>query len=373
MKIKVQKNTFQRALSRIEGIIPVREIRSSLSNILIEIKSNQIMLTASDLEITISILLETEVIEEGTTSLPAKKLNQVINELQEESISISSKEDGYVDISGLSKKNGTHIRLMSSPAKDYPNVPSLSKDTFTEIPVNLLMEVLSHTSFAMAKEDARYIFNGLFVISEGSRCTFVSTDGRRLALVHRDFSYDLPFSEGIILPHKTVKELQKFSDTDQKGSVAYDNVEKKVYFKIGNVTVISKLIEGNFPDYNKVVPKKVDHELLFNRESFQSSIRQVAVMAQEPSRQILFNFSQGNLHLHAHTADMGEAKNTMSIDYQGEDVSVAFNSKYIMDVLGCIQTENIIFGFSSSDSPAVIRKPGDDDFIAVVMPMKVYQ
>ena len=373
MEIKVKKNHFLKGLSKVENIISVREIRSAISNVLIEAKDDNVTLTASDFEITISTIMPAEIIKTGTIAIPARKLNQIISELQAEDISLSVTENNNIKINSASKETNSRFSIMGFSAEDYPVMPSIPNDNYKEIPKDIVIEMFNHVAYAMAKEDARYVFNGLYIMPEGKVCNFIATDGRRLSLIRKEFPLETPIiEEAIILPHKTVREIQKLSDEDGDLSLAYDKLDKRPYFKLGNTTITSKLIDGNFPDHKQVIPQRIEHNILINKEAFENCIRQVAVMATEPTRQIRFNFEKNRLYLHASTPDLGEADNNLEIDYDSEEkIETAFNSRYIMDVLKVVETENIVFGISSSASPASIQKPGDKDFMAIIMPMKI--
>ena len=373
MEIKITKGLFLKGLSKVVNIIPAREIRSTLSNILIEAKNNNITLTASDFEITISIILKGEVIKDGAVAVPARMLSQIVNELQAEDISLSVVENNNIKIrGGISEKTNPRFSLMGFSTEDYPLVPPAPEDTYKEISKNLVTEMFNHVAYAMAKEDARYVFNGLYIIPEGKVATFITTDGRRLSLIRKEFPVELPFEESIILPHKTVREIQKLSDEEGELSLAYNSTDKRIHIKVKNISITSKLIEGNFPDHKQVVPKKVEYEILINKEALENSIRQVAVMASEPTLQVRFSFEKNKLYLNASTPDIGESEDNLVIEYNNEEkIETAFNSRYILEILKVLETENIIFGISSSASPVSIQKPGDKDFMAIVMPMKI--
>lgn len=372
MEFKIERNHFLKGLSKVESIISPRDIKSSLSNILVEVKDKTVTLTASDFEITLSTVLSGEVTRAGTIAIPARKLYQIVSELQTEEISLSVKnEDNNIKIKGASEKASPLVSLMGFSAEDYPLSPSIPDSDYKEIPKDLVIEMINHVAYAMAKEDARYVFNGLYIVPEGKMGNFVATDGRRLSLIRKEFPNTLPLEESIILPHKAVRELQKLTDEGEVLSLAYNNADKRVHFKAGNTSLFSKTIDGNFPDYNQVIPKKVEYEILLNKENLESSMRQVAVMAAEPTRQVRFKFNQDNLYLHSSTPDVGEAEDNLAIDYKGEEIETAFNSRYIMEVLKVIESENVVLGISSSASPASIQRPGDKDFVAIVMPMKI--
>lgn len=371
MKFEINRQEFHKAIHIVESIISAREIRSVVSSILIEATSDEIVLTATDLEIGIKTTLSVENAEPGKITLPAKKLSQSIREFRGDTIVFESNTDFHITVKDASGQSNAIITLMGASSDEYPQIPTLSAKEYITFPVAILQEMIRHTSYSMAEEDARYVFNGLFLQNSGKAVDIVATDGRRLSRIQRQFPDDLPFNDGIILPNKAVREMQKLLDPEKEGQIAFDKKDRRVYFRLGNVDLITKLIEGQFPDYNQVIPKSLDHMVQVDHSSLEQSIRQVAVMAAEPTRQVRFQFNPGRLTIEASTPDVGEAKDSLSIDYEGEQLTIAFNSNYIIDVVKILKTKTLNIGFSSSNAPAVIQDPDDPDFTAVVMPMKL--
>ncbi len=371
MKFKVDRQEFHKAINKVESIISAREIRSVISNILIEAEGGRAVLTATDLEIGIKTSIEVETSTPGTLTLPAKKLSQAIREFHGASLSIEADADHrvtIVDASGVSK---ARITIMGAPSDEYPVIPTLPDKKFTVFPPGTVLEMIRKTGYAVAEEDARYVFNGLYMINDGNKVSFVGTDGRRLAKIEREFPETLPFKEGVILPNKAMRELHKLLDSGGEGKVAYEEKDRRVYFRLGGVDLIAKLIEGQFPDYQQVIPSKLENKIQVNRERLEKSVRQVAVMAAEPSRQVRVSFQSGAMNIAASTPDLGEAQDSIETGYSGEEITIAFNSNFMMDVVRVIGTEEVSIGFTSPSSPAVIQEPDDKDFISVIMPMKI--
>ncbi|MCP5482260.1 MAG: DNA polymerase III subunit beta [Spirochaetales bacterium] len=371
MKFQVDRQSFHKAINTVESIIPAREIRSIISNILIEAEGNRITLTATDLEIGIKTSIEVEPGRAGSLTLPAKKLSQAVREFRGSTISFEADDSNHIVLQDASGKSRARIMLMGTPSDEYPVIPTLPESNYTKIPVAVCQEMIRKTSYAMAEEDARYVFNGLYIKNDGKTVTFVSTDGRRLSRIKREFPEKLPLSGGVIIPNKAVRELQKLLDSDQEGKLAFEERDRRVYLRIGAVDLISKLIDGQFPDYEQVIPAKVSHEVAVERQTIENSLRQVSVMAAEPSRQVRLTFASDGLSIAAQTPDIGEAQDTFEIDYSGEEVTIAFNSNYLMDVIKVVSSQDLRVGFSSGSAPAIVKDPEDMDFIAVIMPMKL--
>ncbi len=371
MKFKVDKQKFHKAITTVESIISSREIRSVISNVLIEVQNNTATLTATDLELGIKTSLEVETEQPGTITVPARKLSQSIREFRGSTISFESDEENRITIQDATGVSHARIMLMGTPSEEYPAIPSLPEDRYTSFPAAVSMDMIRKTGYAIAEEDARYVFNGLFLQNDGTKVSFVGTDGRRLAKIDRVFPETLAFQDGIIIPNKGVRELQKLLDSGETGMIAYDDRERRIHFRLGVVDLICKLIDGQYPDYRQVIPNTMSHKLKVNRLTLENSLRQVAVMAAEPSRQVRFTFAKGSITIAASTPDVGEAQDILSTEYDGEEITIAFNSNYLIDVIKVLNGEDIILGFSSSSAPAVILDPEDDDFVSVIMPMKV--
>lgn len=369
MRCKIDRQVFHKAIAVVETIIPAREIRSVISNILIEAKDNRISLTATDLDLAIRTSIAAEIETEGIIAIPAKKLSQSVREFRGSIIDISVAEDKKIQIIDGSGNSNTKIQLMGNPADEFPALPVSADAKFTSLPAAVISEMIRKTIYSIAEEEPRYIFKGLYLEGNSDKTTMVGTDGRRLARIHRDFG-QTPFSDGVILPAKGVKELIKHLDSEDI-ELALDQKERRIHFRTGSVDLICKLIDGQFPDYRQVIPKKVDYRVEINRQGLESALRQVSIMAAEPSRQVIFHFTPGTLTISAQTPDVGDAEDSIEVDYQGEEIKVAFNSYYILDVLRVLDTEIVVLGFSSPAAPAIIEDQKDPDFVSVVMPMKL--
>ncbi len=371
MKFSVDRQEFQRAINIVEGIIPAREIRSVISNILVEAEGERITLTTTDLEIAIKTSLAGEVHAAGRITLPAKKLSQSIREFRSSRVMLEIDRENRLTLHDASSVSRARLTLMGAPAEEYPVIPTLAAKNFSPFPTETAMEMIRKTSYAIAEEDARYVFNGLFMVPAGKKVAFVGTDGRRLAKIERAIPAELPFQEGVIIPNKAVRELNKLLDAGTESQIAFEHKDRRIHFRLGEVVLVSKLIEGQFPDYEQVIPKKLSFSVILDRMAFENSLRQVSVMAAEPSRQVHLKFAAGAISINASTPDLGEAQDSLEADYAGEEMTIAFNSNYIMDILKVLPVEKISIGFSSPSAPAVIRDPADPDFITVIMPMKI--
>lgn len=372
MKFTIEKNAFQKAVSMVEGIIPARDIRSVISNILIEAHKDKIVLTATDLEMGIKTSVPAKIESQGTITLPARKLIQVVKEYNCSELHFESDEEYKITLKDADQGNrGTRTTLMGASSEEYPVIPTLADSKYINFAPSIVRDMIRKTSYAIAEEDSRYVFNGLYIINKDKMVSFVGTDGRRLSKISREFPDPLPFEEGIILPGKAVKEVQKHLDSDESGMIAFEAKDRRVYFRLGGVDLICKLIDGQFPDYEQVIPKKLEYKISVVRNEFEQKIRQVSVMAAEPSKQIRFSYAADGLTFLATTPDLGDSQAFLACEYSGEEMTIAFNSSYVLDIIKSLTASDIQIGFSSPSSPAVVLDPEDKDFISVIMPMKL--
>ncbi|MCB1173584.1 MAG: DNA polymerase III subunit beta [Leptospiraceae bacterium] len=371
MKFEVNQNDFFKSIAITESIISTREIRSIISSIHLEAKDDILTLTSTDLEIGIKTRLAARVLEPGSIALPAKKLSQSIREFRAEKILFSITDDTKVSLTDAEGTSKAHITLVGTSSSEYPPLPTMNEKEFTAVPPELLIEMIRKTIYSVATEDQRFVFNGLFIKNIGNKVDFVATDGRRLSLIQRDFPSELPFQAGIIVPNKAIRELQKLLEASLKTKVGYNAAEKQIHFRIGQIDFISKLLDGQYPDYNMVIPKTLEHSVTIDKAYLESCLKQVSVMATEPSKQVKLSFQKDALTISASTPDIGEADDQLDIDYDGDEVLTSFNANYILDIIKVIRDEKLAFAFSNSGSPAVIKDQGDPEFTAVIMPMKV--
>lgn len=371
MQFKIDKQTFSKTISSVESIISAREIRSVVSSILIETNEDSITLTATDLELSIKTTVAAEIVKPGSLVVPAKKLSQAIREFRSDSLQIDADEDSRLNIKDSTNVSKANIHLMGTPSDEYPPIPTLPTSEFTEIPMGLLQDMIRKTIHSIATDDQRYVFNGLFMVKNEDMIDFVATDGRRLSLMQRDLSSNGLFEDGVIVPNKAIKELQRILEPGKKCGIAINRKDKQIYFKVGTIDFISKLLDGKYPDYNMVIPKTLEHEVVLNKEEFESCIRQIAVMSSEPTKQIRLRFANGSLVISASTPDVGEAEDSLDVDYSGEEITTAFNSNFLLDITRVLDSETIIIQFTDSLTPAVIKDPNDAQYTSVIMPMKV--
>lgn len=369
MKFIANKQSFLKSLSAIEGIITAREIRSPVGNVLIETTAAGLQLTATDLEMTLRTQSEANVLQQGKILLPARKLSQTIREFRYEHLEFSVEEEVKVHIRDADSRGKTEIEIVGTPADEFQVRLGSDPAEYVTLPPSILSEMIDRVSYGIAEDDTRFAFNGMFVENVDGRMTVVGTDGRRLSLVSRALPASFPAS--IIIPIKAVRELRKLLAVSEEFGLAVVKEENTIYFRLKDIVFISRLIDSNFPDYHQVVPKKAEYRILVSRDDLRLAIKQAAVLAAEPSRQVQLKFSHGEVCVSASTPDLGHVQDTVACNHQGEEITVAFNSNYLLDVLGAIKSEQVEVQLTSAAAPAVLVDPSDADFKAVIMPMRL--
>ncbi|HMW04884.1 MAG TPA: DNA polymerase III subunit beta [Leptospiraceae bacterium] len=372
MKFKVKTNDFQKAISSVEGVITVREIKSILSNIKVEAEDGKVFLSATDLEISIKTSVNADTIEPGTTSIPAKQLSNAFKTINfPEALLTNDNAEGNVSttITDSEKKKDFKMNINGVEGEEIKTISKVDDSLVVDFPCFTISEMIKKTSYSVALEDTRFVFNGLYVISNEGKISFVGTDGRRLAKIDRVIPNALPFSKGVIIPHKAIKEIVKMIDSNDSGKIGI--VDNQIYLKIGNVELLCKLIDGNYPDYEAVIPSKSKSSVRINKDELQIALRQALIAAEEPSRQIRMTFSENLLHINSSTPGSTEVNVSLPVDYKGEEMSIAFKGDYLADVIKSIDDAEIIMEFTSSNLPAVFKDPSDPQYTSVIMPMKI--
>ncbi len=373
MKFNVKTNDFQKAISMVESIVPTREVKSSLSNIFIETGENQIFLSSTDLEISIKTSLSAQVLSEGYGSIPAKQLGNIVKSINFPETSIEFKQDEEENFRTIitDAQEKVDFRMVingyeEEKQKIIPKIEDLEKQKF---PSTLISQMIKKTFHAVAVEDTRYVFNGLFFSCTKENLTMVSTDGRRLAKIHRKFENPFPFQNGIIIPHKAVREILRILENSETVNIRH--IQDQLYVSDGVSELLCKLIEGNYPDYEAVIPKSSKNSVRVNKEQFSIALRQALIVAEEPSHQIRLTFLKDKLNISSSNPGTTEASINLNIDYSGDEAVIAFKGDYLVDLTKVIESPEIEIRFNNPNSPVLFYDLEDGQFVSVIMPMKI--
>ena len=375
MEFKINSTDLLKALSHIHGIVEVRHTLPILSNIILEAKDDKLILSSTNLDIYCSDKIKAEVLQSGEVSVSAVTFFEIIKRLPSGSEVLMIMEEGENEIRltcGRSKFN-----LSTLKTDDFPIISDNDLSTNFVLSADELIRIIDKTKFAVSNEETRYYLNGIFFHkAERNSIQFlrsVATDGHRLA------QYDIPLPQGaeemtgIILPKKTVLELRKVLD-DANGDVSISLNENKIKFNFNNLKIISKVIDGTFPDYTKVIPQNNDKIFKTNNHELKNAIDRVSAVAineETKSKAIKFSIVDNKLFLSAESSSKGSANEEIDISYSGEKVDIGFNSRYVVDICNEIDGEEISINLFDSISPAIILDKADENLFFVLMPMRI--
>ncbi len=371
MKFKILRSDFFKSLSHVQGIVDKKSTLPILSNILIEAKNNSLVLSSTDMDISIIEKIVCSVSEEGATTINSQILYDIVRKISDNSeIEIISNNGKLLSL----RADGSRFSLASLPKEDYPIIDQENPGTDIRINSKVLYKLIDKTKFAISNEETRYFLNGLyFNISKENKSnivTLVGTDGHRLAKFSHDIEGEIDQISGVIIPKKTIYELSKLlSDTDQSIDISIS--ASKISFTIGNIKFISKLIDGSFPDYKRVIPKDNKNILKINREDLLSAVDRVSTIANEKSPVIKFKLLQNILNLNTANNENSTASEDLKINYQGDEIEIGFNSKYIMDIINNLEDEDITINLKDNTSPITALENSNSNLVFVLMPMRV--
>ncbi len=366
MNINISRDTLLKPLSAVNSIVERRHTLPILSNLLFEGSNSVVSLTATDLEMQISMTVEADVSESFSTTVSAKKLLDICRSLPETStIKLTNQESKLQVGAGRSKFN-----LQTLPANDYP---IMSRTPNTQLTLHMaqkdLRKLLKQVEFSMAQQDVRYYLNGLLLEINGERLHVVGTDGHRLSYICADLGQSFEKQE-IILPRKTVTELIKLLD-DSEDEVVIEISASQANFKFSNVRLISKVIDGKFPDYNRVIPIGHQNRFSVNRMEILQAMQRASILSNEKYRGIRMVLGSNSLRLVSSNSEQEEAQEDLEVIYSGDPLDVGFNVTYLIDVLNNVQSETAEFSFADANSSCLVTIPDEPNYRYVVMPMRI--
>lgn len=364
MKFVISREKLVVLISKVQSVVPSKAVIPILSNILLEAKNNAITLYATDLTVSVKVSVDVNIVKEGAITLPAKRFFQLTRELTAPEITLETSETGIARITAGS----SHFRLHGMDKEEYPAFPTSDENKSFTMKGADLKDMLLRTSFAAAKDDSRQVLNGVFMEIQGNNMVLVGTDGKRLAKVHKDIELNEVMNCSNIIPLKAVDELIRIIVEEDK--VQLNVMDEKISFELGNFTLVTKLITGQFPDYERVIP---DHssleEIKLHREELMTLLKQISLFTSEVSHSVKLTFSKGELKLQATNSSIGEGKVNMPVDYKDEDKEIAFNPHYFLDVLRHCKDETVNFCMTDSFNPGSITDTSNAHY--VIMPMRL--
>lgn len=365
MKFQIERDAFLEGLQQVQHVVSARTTLPILSNVLIEAQDGQLRFTTTDLDVGVSGLAKADVEQEGATTLPARRLVNIIRELPSSQVSVEVDDDNVASI----RSGPSFFKILGLDRDEFPPLPSFDDAKEFIIEQTILKEALRKTSYAISTDETRYVLNGILCSFKSNALTMVATDGRRLAMVEQEIDFPEGNETEVIIPTKAVQELLRL--LGDKGEVRVRLTDSQVVFELGDNLLVSKLIEGNYPNYRQVIPGETKERVTLEREVLLESVRRVALLTSEKSNSVRLRFEDDQLHIMANSPDIGEATESLHIKYAGPTITVAFNPEFLMAPLRNLDKDEIYFDLIDDMSPGVIKI--DEPFIYVLMPMRVNQ
>jgi DNA polymerase III subunit beta len=372
MEFRIDKETFLKALQKVQGIVERRNTMPILSNVLIEALPDRLNITATDLEVGMKSSYPVEVVKEGKITVSAKKVYEIIKELSDEKILFSTKDNDWVEI----RCGKALFNIVGLSSEEFPYFPKVNEESFIRLGSAILSEMIEKTSYAICHDETKYNLNGVLVkvVEEDGRVILrmVATDGHRLSIAEKELSGTVSreLAKGIIFPKKGIFELKKMTE-EMDEDLLLGFMDNNAVIKKGNTVVVMRLVDGEFPDYTKVVPANNTRSVRVNRELLLHSLRRMAILSSEKFKGIKFDIKPGLMEISSSNPELGEAREELEIDYAGDPLTSRFNARYMIDVLSVLQEAVIELLFKDELSPAIMKPADSAGFLSVIMPMRL--
>jgi DNA polymerase-3 subunit beta len=363
MKFRIARDAFLDSLQQVQHVVSTRTTLPILSNVLIEASGGSLRLTTTDLDVGVSGTVDAEVSKEGSTTMPVKRLVSIIRELPDAEVEVAVDAKDVASITC----GPSFFKIIGLAHGEFPPLPDFKEAKEYKIPQGLLRESLKKTSYAISNDETRYVLNGIFTAFKEGKLTLVATDGRRLAMVENDLEFPASHETDFIIPTKAVQELQRL--LGDEGDAIARLSDNQIVFEVGSSVIVSKLIEGNYPNYRQVIPGEAKETLKLGREALLETARRVSLLSSEKSNSVKLVVGDGGIDVTANSPDIGEAKESMSVNYGGKEIAIAFNPEFLMAPLRNLEDEEIQLDLIDEMSPGVLRASGS--FLYVLMPMRV--
>jgi DNA polymerase-3 subunit beta len=371
MKLIIKKEEFLKGLQRIQGVVEKKNTMPILSNMLLIADNSGVEIIATDLEIGLRGRYAAAVEKPGAVTVSAKKMYEIVRELPAEDVQIKVDDNNWVKISA----GHSQFKLVGLTRDEYPALPDVAEEGMIVIEGDTLRDMIKKTLYAVGENDARYVLNGLFVqmtqTKGGLNLRMVGTDGHRLSMVDRvaDAKHK---EESIIIPKKAMVELRRLLEEDApEAELRLGFSKNHALFKRDGLVMVSKLIDGNYPNYLQVVPTKSTKKVTVSRDVFTHAVKRVSILSKEKTNAVKLQLEPGRLILSTNNPEVGEANEELDVEYKGEAIAIGFNSRYLMDVLLAMDRETVSLELSDALSPCLITEEGDENYKCVVMPMRV--
>jgi len=363
MKFSATKEKLLEGLQQVQNVVSTRTTLPILSNVLLQAKEGAVHLTTTDLDVGVRGSFEANVDKVGATTLPARRLFTIIRELPSSEIAIEVDGKNAASI----RSGQSFFKILGLPEEEFPPLPKFENAKVVTMRQKDLHDGLRKTAYAISTDETRYVLNGVLFSFKENKLTLVATDGRRLAMLDIELEFPRSHEAEIIVPTKAVTELQRLLKDD--GEVKISVGSGQIAFDLNKTLLVSKLIEGNYPNYKQVIPSEAKERVTLERETFLNSLRRVSLLASDKSNSIKLNFSKNNIEITANTPEVGEARESLPVAYKGRDFAIAFNPEFLMAPLRNLTEDEVFFDLIDEMSPGVLKI--QTPFLYVLMPMRV--
>lgn len=368
MNLTIAKEQLISGLQAVQNIVGSRTTLPILSNVLLRTEGERLELTATDLDVTVSCSVEAKIKKGGASTVPVKKLFGIVRELNGVEIDLEVDEKNTCSIRAAS----SYYRINGLSADEFPPLPKFKEDKKVSLLQETVSGMLKKTAFAISTDESRYVLNGIFFSLKDHKLTMVATDGRRLALADEEVDVGEKSQGEFIVPAKAVNELTRLLQA--KGDVEIKYAENQAAFTLkdekgSSILIITKLIEGNYPNYRQVIPAETKERIPLAREEFLHALRRAEIMTTDKANSVKMTFTKNNLAITANSPEIGEARESIAVNYKGKDVAIAFNPRYLIEPLSALPQDEVFFELTDELSPGVLKINGP--FLYVVMPMRL--
>jgi DNA polymerase-3 subunit beta len=366
MDIQLDRDHVLKALQMVQSIVEPRQTLPILANVLLEASGDTARITATDLELGATVSLPATVRVPGGITLAARKLVEIVKELSAATVSLRLQDNAWVSL----RCGGASYKLAGLAPDDFPKVVPGTPTAWVTCSAGAVREMLDRTAFAMSHDESRYALNGVLFVCQGKELRLVATDGHRLAIASRPLGEEAPSVSGIV-PRKAVHEVQRVLGASESVQLAL--AENQFVMRMPNFVMMARLIEGQFPNYDAVLPKNLPHKLTLSRDAFMAAIRRVSVMAALDTKpvKLVVGSGTGTLTLTAYHPELGEAEETLEVAHAGEEIVIGFNARYLIDALAPLDVDQVVLELRDGQSAGLIRSFEDPGTLCVIMPMRI--
>ena len=364
MEVVLDRDAFLRGLAMVQNIVEPRQTLPILANVLLETDGETMTVTATDLEVGARVSIPARVATKGAITLSARKLGEIVKELPAPALTMKVGENAAVSL----RCGGVAYKLVGLAPDDFPPVVPVATKAWVTVDAKILRDMLAQTSFAISHDESRYALNGILVVVQSNELKLVATDGHRLAVTSRALAEGHTPVTGIV-PRKAVAEIGRVIGSGEE--IQFAITDNQFLLQMPNFVMTARLIEGQFPNYDAVLPKGHPGKLVIGRTILGGALRRVAVMADDRNKPVKFQLGPGLLRLSASSQELGEAEEALEVDYGGAEVTIAFNSRYLLDALSPVEQDSVIVEIKDGLSPGVVREVEDSGYRCVIMPMRI--